>query len=81
MGLEVKPILVFKANNVALKASRGKFILLINPDTIVSEDTITKMIEFLNEHPIGLAGCKILNPMVHCSLCMQKSFGPMDIIL
>ena len=40
-----------KANNIALKVSKGKFILLINPDTIVSEDTITKMIEFLNEHP------------------------------
>jgi O-antigen biosynthesis protein len=52
-----------KANNIALKKARGKFILLINPDTIVQEDTIRVMAEFLQSHPeIGLAGCKILNP-------------------
>ncbi len=52
-----------KANNIALKKACGKFILLINPDTIVQEDTIRVMIEFLKNHPeAGLAGCKILNP-------------------
>lgn len=52
-----------KANNLALKKARGKFILLINPDTIVQEDTIRVMVEFLRNHPeAGLAGCKILNP-------------------
>lgn len=67
-----------KANNVALKVSKGKFILLINPDTIVSEDTITEMIEFLNEHPdAGLASCKILNPDGSLQLACRRSFpGP-----
>ena len=67
-----------KANNIALKVSKGKFIFLINPDTIVSEDTITKMIEFLNEHPdAGLAGCKILNPDGSLQLACRRSFpGP-----
>jgi len=67
-----------KANNIALKIAKGKFILLINPDTIVSEDTITKMIEFLNEHPdAGLAGCKILNPDGSLQLACRRSFpGP-----
>jgi O-antigen biosynthesis protein len=52
-----------KANNIALKNARGKFLLLINPDTIVQEDTIRVMVEFLQNHPeAGLAGCKILNP-------------------
>ncbi len=52
-----------KANNIALKKARGKFLLLINPDTIVQEDTIRVMVEFLQNHPeVGLAGCKILNP-------------------
>jgi len=52
-----------KANNIALKKARGKFLLLINPDTIVQEDTIRVMMEFLQNHPeAGLAGCKILNP-------------------
>ena len=67
-----------KANNLGLKVSKGKFILLINPDTIVSEDTITKMIEFLNEHPdAGLVGCKILNPDGSLQLACRRSFpGP-----
>jgi len=67
-----------KANNIALKASKGKFILLINPDTIVSENTITKMVEFLNVHPnAGLAGCKILNPDGSLQLACRRSFpGP-----
>ncbi len=67
-----------KANNVALKVAKGKFILLINPDTLVSEDTITKMIEFFNTHPdAGLAGCKILNPDGSLQLACRRSFpGP-----
>jgi GT2 family glycosyltransferase len=52
-----------RANNLALRESRGKFLLLINPDTIVQEDTLRVMVEFLTSHPeVGLAGCKILNP-------------------
>ena len=52
-----------KANNLALKSTRGKYILLINPDTVVQEDTIRVMLEFFKNHPdAGLAGCKILNP-------------------
>ncbi|MBE0558205.1 MAG: glycosyltransferase family 2 protein, partial [Proteobacteria bacterium] len=52
-----------KANNLALRQARGEYLLLINPDTLVQEDTITKMIDFFEKHPdVGLAGCKILNP-------------------
>jgi len=39
------------ANNQAIKLSKGKYILLLNPDTVVSEDTFFKTITFLNNHP------------------------------
>ncbi|NWF90905.1 MAG: glycosyltransferase [Ignavibacteriaceae bacterium] len=67
-----------KANNIGLKISKGKYILLINPDTIVSEDTLSKMIEFLNvRKDAGLAGCKILNPDGSLQLACRRSFpGP-----
>ena len=39
------------ANNQAIKISNGKYVLLLNPDTVVSEDTFTKTITFLNQHP------------------------------
>ncbi|GAB4291655.1 MAG: glycosyltransferase [Ignavibacteriaceae bacterium] len=67
-----------KANNIALKEAKGRFILLLNPDTIVSEDTFETMIRFFKEHPeAGLAGCKILNPDGTLQLACRRSFpGP-----
>lgn len=40
-----------KANNQALAKAKGKYVLLLNPDTIVQEDTFAKVIQFMNEHP------------------------------
>ncbi len=52
-----------KANNLAINQASGKYILIINPDTLVSEDTLTKMVSHMEKHPnCGAAGCKILNP-------------------
>lgn len=62
------------ANNIALTQSSGKYILLINPDTIVQEDTLTSLIEYLENNPqIGLAGCKILNPDGSLQLACRRS--------
>src|SRR3989344_1387641 len=36
-----------KANNLALKKAKGKYILILNPDTIVLPNTIIKTISFL----------------------------------
>jgi GT2 family glycosyltransferase len=67
-----------KANNQALEIAKGKYVLLINPDTIVSEDTFVKLIEFFeNNQEAGLAGCKILNPDGSLQLACRRSFpGP-----
>ncbi len=64
-----------KANNIALKRSRGNLLLLINPDTIVQEDTLRVMMRFFAAHPdAGLAGCKILNPDGTFQLPCRRSF-------
>ena len=67
-----------KANNQALAKAKGKYILMINPDTLVQEDTFLKMIKFFEGHPeAGLAGCKILNPDGTLQLACRRSFpGP-----
>jgi len=39
-----------KANNQAISQSQGKYVLLLNPDTVVQEDTFTKCIAFMNSH-------------------------------
>ncbi len=67
-----------KANNQAMKIAKGKYFLLINPDTIVREDTFTKMINFFESTPeAGMAGCKVLNPDGTLQLPCRRSFpGP-----
>jgi GT2 family glycosyltransferase len=45
-----------KANNQAIKVSKGEFVLLLNPDTVVEEDTFKICIDFFksNEQAGGL---------------------------
>lgn len=52
-----------RANNIALEQASGKFLLLLNPDCIVMEDTLERMVEALRNDPrAGMAGCLIRNP-------------------
>ncbi len=64
-----------RGNNAGLKHARGEFVLLINPDTIVQEDTLRTMVAFMRTHPdAGLAGCTILNPDGSLQLACRRSF-------
>ncbi len=48
-----------KANNMAIERAKGEFLLLINPDTIVSEDTIQRCVSFMREKQnAGAVGVK-----------------------
>ena len=38
-----------RANNQAIKESKGEYVLLLNPDTVVQEDTFEKTIKFMDE--------------------------------
>ena len=50
-----------KANNQAIRKAKGKYILLLNPDTLVQEDTFTKSIDFMESHPdAGGLGIKMI---------------------
>jgi O-antigen biosynthesis protein len=52
-----------KANNQAIRQAKGKYTLLINPDTIVRQDTLEVMYGHMENHPeTAAAGCKMLNP-------------------
>lgn len=51
-----------KANNLAIEASRADYVLLLNPDTLVQEDAIHKMLDFLETHPeAGALGVKMID--------------------
>lgn len=50
------------ANNQAIKIAKGEYILLLNPDTVVEEDTFEKVIAFMDAHPdAGGLGVKMLD--------------------
>ncbi len=50
------------ANNQGIKAARGAFILLLNPDTIVPEDLFVRTLQFMDKHPdAGGLGVKMVN--------------------
>lgn len=64
-----------KANNQAIKKAQGEYICLINPDTIVQENTFDVLIDFLENHlQAGMVGCKILNPDGSLQLACRRSF-------
>jgi GT2 family glycosyltransferase len=51
-----------RANNQALVRVTGEYVLLLNPDTEISSDTIEKCVQFMQTHPdAGAVGCKLLN--------------------
>ena len=51
-----------RANNIAIRQSQGEYVLLLNPDTFVSEDCLRTVLNFMDEHPeAGGAGVMMHN--------------------
>ncbi len=51
-----------RANNQAVKKSTGKYILFLNPDTIIRPNALSTLIDFMDKHPeAGAAGPSLLN--------------------
>jgi N-acetylglucosaminyl-diphospho-decaprenol L-rhamnosyltransferase len=51
------------ANNQAIERSGGRHVILLNPDTVVREGVLERMVTFLDEHSqVGVVGPKLLYP-------------------
>lgn len=51
-----------KANNQAIRKSGGEYVLLLNPDTVVEDDTFSEIVEFMDLHPdAGGLGVKMID--------------------
>ena len=51
-----------KANNQAFRICRGEYVLMLNPDTVVGEESLRSLCCFMDEHPeAGALGLKMLN--------------------
>ena len=50
------------ANNQAIQQANGEYIVLLNPDTIVEEDTFSKALDYMYKNPnVGGLGVKMLD--------------------
>ena len=51
-----------RANNIGMRDATGNYMLILNPDTILGEDTLRVMVDFMRSNPeCGVSGCKLLN--------------------
>ena len=51
------------ANNQALRAAQGKYTLLLNSDTVVLENVLSRSVAYMDDHPaVAVLGCRVLNP-------------------
>ena len=51
-----------KANNQAIRLSQAKYVLLLNPDTLIEADSLKKCLDFMESHPdAGGLGVKMID--------------------
>lgn len=55
-----------KANNQAIRKAKGEYVLLLNPDTVVEEDTFRQCLEEMDAHPeCGVLGVRMVDGLGH----------------
>ncbi len=64
-----------KANNLGISQATGKYLLILNPDTILQEDTLDKtLIYYKSDSKIGAVTCKLVLPNGKLDLACRRSF-------
>ena len=62
-------------NNKGIKKSRGRYILFLNPDTIVQPDTLRVMVDFMDNHSqVGAATCRVELPNGELDYSCHRGF-------
>ncbi|MFY0483942.1 glycosyltransferase family 2 protein [Flavobacterium sp. PLA-1-15] len=55
-----------KGNNIGAKIASGKYLCILNPDTVVAEDTFEKILAFAKKQDnLGIVGCKLIDGTGH----------------
>jgi GT2 family glycosyltransferase len=51
-----------KGNNIGVAAAKGEYICILNPDTVVAEDTFSKVLAFAKKQKeLGIVGVKLID--------------------
>ena len=51
-----------KGNNIGVKQATGKYLCILNPDTVVAEDTFKTLLAFAEkQNNLGIVGCKLID--------------------
>jgi GT2 family glycosyltransferase len=51
------------ANNQGMRCAHGRYVLLLNSDTLVLENVLADSVEYMDQHrDVGVMGCRVLNP-------------------
>ncbi|HEX2923292.1 MAG TPA: glycosyltransferase family 2 protein [Chloroflexota bacterium] len=70
------------ANNLAITRCRGRYILLLNPDTVLPPDALVRMIAFMDSNPhAGMAGPKLVRQNGSLDLACRRSFPSPEVSL
>ncbi len=71
-----------KANNQAIRIAEGRYILLLNPDTIVTPKSLNLMIEFMEENQkTGVLAPKLVYSNGFIQSSVGKFYGPFTVFL
>jgi GT2 family glycosyltransferase len=63
------------ASNHGIRESNGRYVLLLNPDTVILDGAVEKTVEFMdNETNAGIATCKVLNADRSFQICYGEQF-------
>ncbi len=68
------------ANNLGFREAQGRYLLLLNPDTVLPPTALGDMLRFMDEHPeAGVAGPKLVLADGSLDLACRRSFPTLDV--
>lgn len=64
-----------KANNQGIQLASGRYVLLLNSDTVIRPDTLDVMVTFMdNQSNVGASGCKVVLPNGELDKACRRGF-------
>jgi GT2 family glycosyltransferase len=70
------------ANNQGLTVAQGRYVLLLNPDTVILDRAIDRMIDWCDKHPdVGCAGCQVMMSDTEIQQTCFADHSPFSLVL